>query len=118
MSSEITSALIGGCGGAFITVAIQFVTTWLHDRTEQKRELVKLAAQLGMQQFDIAKDMTAKNGGRALLPPETWVCSSYMLLSALQDLDKKSPKEVVEDTSKRIAPLVEYLKKQTVTRNA
>ena len=114
MSSEIASALIGGCGGAFITVAIQFVTTWLHERAERKRELVDLAAKLGMQQFENAKDMTAKNGGKALFPPELWVCSSYMLLSALHDLDKKSPKEVVENTSKKLEPLVNYFKQQLV----
>jgi len=108
MNIEIQSALLGGAAGAVISTVVQLVISVLHDRAEDQRSLRDLATNLGMKEFENAKDAAIRSGGGAVYPPEMWVASSYLFLKKLKKIEHSSPKSIVEECVKAVEPLGKY----------
>lgn len=108
MNSELISALIGGAAGVVISTIAQLVMAYMTNKSEEKRALRELAVNLGMKEYENARDHTIRNGGGAVYPPEMWVCASYVLLRRMHKLGKVSAKDLLRESVESVEEMGKY----------
>jgi hypothetical protein len=100
------AALAGAAIGAIGTLG----TTWLQQRNQTKRDLLKSAVDLGMKDFDFELGIKSKRAGAVMAPLSVYVAYHADVLKALAD-DQFGPPELARIDSRQKAALEAIMKR-------
>jgi hypothetical protein len=106
-------SLIIGIIGAIIGAGASIITMYLQNKAQNKRDKMKLVAQLGLEDFKLSFEL-AKSLGRPfeMVPVAGFVHFHSKMLEALEagELNEEKIKEIIE-SNKRVIEVIKAAKK-------
>jgi len=90
------SALVGALIGAMASI----ITMWAQARIQDRREKIRHAADLALEDYKLQIDMANKSGRQASIPPVVLFLHYYLELMNLMEKGKLTPERLKELSEK------------------